>query len=249
MPQQQNKSTAILTIVSLIIGIGLAFSITAHTNLLKQNTDSRYTDWIDRIHNLEEKTSSKEAEIAQIRQRIAEIQDDQATDEDHLAKLRDTINYLNMIAGFTACEGPGIIITLDDNTAGAAAARKNSPTGTIKEENFIIHDKDLLYIIKSLAKNTESLAINGIRIVDTSHIRCVGPVIMVNSSRLAPPYEIQIIGDQNGLTRDLEKSSRFRELVARDMPTKVTQIDNISLPAYTGTYSSNYTTEVKESDQ
>jgi uncharacterized protein YlxW (UPF0749 family) len=246
MSKKQNKSIAILTIISLVIGIGLAFSVTAHTNLLKQSTDSRYTELIDHIHSLEESTASMESEIAQIRQRIAEIQDEQADDEEYIAVLRDTINQFNMIAGFTACEGPGIVITLDDNTAGAAAARKNSPTGTINEESFIIHDKDILYIIKSLAQNTEALAINGIRIVDISHIRCVGPVIMVNSSRLAPPYEIQIIGNQSGLAQDLAKSSRYRELLMREMPIKTILSDKISLPAYTGTYSSTHASEVKK---
>lgn len=93
---------------------------------------------------------------------------------------------------------PWDYITLDDNTVGAEFAQKNNPT-TYVASNYIVHDKDLLYLIRSLASATEACSVNDVRITDSSSIRCAGTIILINSTRLAPPYEIKIIGDPDEL--------------------------------------------------
>ena len=49
-----------------------------------------------------------------------------------------------MQTGLTPLEGPGIKVTLDDNPKGAEAA-KTSDVLTYNPENYIIHDKNVLY--------------------------------------------------------------------------------------------------------
>ena len=55
--------------------------------------------------------------------------------------------------------------------------------------------QDLLYIINDLKRGgAEAISINEQRIISTSEIRCVGNTILVNTTRLAPPYHIKVIG-------------------------------------------------------
>ncbi|MDN5344294.1 MAG: hypothetical protein PWQ18_405, partial [Clostridia bacterium] len=124
--------------------------------------------------------------------------------------------------------------------AGAQAAEKSSQA-TYNPENFIIHDKNVLYLVNELrAAGAEAIAVNGQRIVTNSDIRCVGTVIMVNSTRLAPPYEVQAIGNPDTLLAAVEKSVDFSLLKSRDFPVKVAKSPNLTLPAYKGGFPQDY---------
>ena len=76
-------------------------------------------------------------------------------------------------------KGPGVTVEMND-------AQK--PVGSGQDPNlFIIHDDDILAVVNELfAAGAEAMCINGQRVVATTEVRCVGPVIMVNGNRVAP---------------------------------------------------------------
>ncbi len=86
------------------------------------------------------------------------------------------------------------------------------------------------------AAGAEALAVNGLRIIAGSDIRCVGTVILVNSTRVAPPYEIQALGNAEALEAGIESSDEFIFLKDRDFPIKVTKNQSLTLPAYSGSF-------------
>lgn len=234
------RNILFLTGTSLLLGVMIMLSI--HTNLAAEvNTESNTQELVGYIENLEEEITDLETQIAATRDQIEALESSQADEQTHISSMNTTLNRLNMNAHLTTVEGPGIIITLNDNTVGAEFAQKNNPA-TYVASNYIIHDKDLLYLIRSLAEATEACSVNDVRITDSSSIRCAGTIILINSTRLAPPYEIKIIGDPEELVNALLKSGTYLSLVYRGMPIQYEKQDSISIAAYTGAYSTNYGT-------
>ena len=129
-------------------------------------------------------------------------------------------------------DGNGNLI-LDDN--------KNILIGD-DPNRYVIHYENLLFIINDLRNaGAEAISINGQRIVVSSEIRCVGNVILINTTRLAPPFEISAIGNPTTLAEAIEYSSTYQQLQLSGFPVscKATDIHstNIKVPAYTGSFS------------
>lgn len=242
MKQNLKQPIIIFTILTVAAGFMLtvAFNSLAPYNTA-ESANNEYKKLTDFIIDLEEKNAETENKILRLRNEITSVQNEQSKEEGLLLALQKKFNEMALTAGYVEATGAGLIISLDDNTDAAIVAQKNSPE-TYKAENFIIHDSDLLYILKALAPYTEAAAINGQRIIDTSHIRCVGTVIMVNSVRLAPPYLISVIGNPEALNTALHSSGTFLYLTEKkDMPVTVTIAEDIILPASGSSFMLTYT--------
>ena len=118
---------------------------------------------------------------------------------------------------------------------------------------YVIHYENLLYIVNDLRNaGAEGISINGQRIVVSSEIRCVGNVIMVNTTRLAPPFEISAIGNPTALEEAINSSSTYQQLALSGFPTsyKATNVHSkdIVLPAYTGSFSTKNLTAVSQEE-
>ena len=144
-----------------------------------------------------------------------------------MAKLR---------AGLTAVTGPGIMIELDDNIADQKAKPNDDPN------SYIIHFEDLLATVSELkSAGAEAIAINDQRLVTTTELRCVGNVILVNTTRIAPPFKIQAIGSPSILT-DMVSYGRLEYLVTNRFPVTITADPALVIPAYKGDLQFKYTT-------
>jgi uncharacterized protein YlxW (UPF0749 family) len=228
----------LITAAAFLTGIFVMAAIRAN-NIPVLLVDPRNEELIRSISGLETDIAALEEERRLIEEQIAAIHDEQAVGESYLSELRLTREDLRLIACQTEMQGPGVIITLDDNKEGADKAKSSSPE-TFLPENYIVHDKDLLYIVRALAPWAEALSINNVRLNDSSHIRCAGTVILVNYAILAPPYEICAIGDPETLLQALQISSRYRSLQYKMMPVKAATAEKLILPGYSGTYAPSY---------
>ena len=62
--------------------------------------------------------------------------------------------------------------------------------------NYLIHDFELRDVASLLwLAGAEAVAINDERLVASTSIYCVGSTIIVNNTRLSPPYEIRALGN------------------------------------------------------
>lgn len=107
--------------------------------------------------------------------------------------LQKQIDDLRIRAGVTPVKGPGIFIVLDDTGI------KSSPLDpdTLLR---IVHDSDLLTLVNELhSAGAEAIDINGQRVVGSTAIRCAGPVIQVNGTQVAAPFQITAIGNMDTL--------------------------------------------------
>lgn len=166
----------------------------------------------------------------------------EAEDTSDYAKiLADQLKRSEVLAGLTEVEGSGIILTLSDST------QKNSLGATVSEiEQFIIHDSDLRLAITELAAaGAEAYSINGQRIISTTPIRCVGPVITVNEHKMAPPYEIRAIGDPKTLEAAVNMRGGLNDLFdSVGIGVEVRAEDKLLIPRYTGAINYEYATPV-----
>lgn len=244
------KKYIAVSLVCLVLGLLLSFWFKAYMTTISAPKSTQNQNLVNVIEELETETLALESSIDALRTEITGGSENETYVEPDVDRLRQELSYMQTLAGQTAVTGSGVIITIDDNTLGAEAAKLADPTNYYAE-SYIIHDSDLRYILNDISYTADAISINGQRIVSTSDIRCVGTVIMINSTRVAPPYEISIIGNSFNIEAALSASSQYNYLTIRNMPTKVTVSDSVVVPAYSGTVLPKYaqavsTTEIGE---
>lgn len=103
------------------------------------------------------------------------------------ARLKSELRALEAKAGLAPVQGEGLQIVLSD-----------APLPSVPASNpnaYLVHDIDLLELVNTLnAAGAKAIAINGQRILPTTAIHCVGPVISINAVRTAPPIEVLAVG-------------------------------------------------------
>lgn len=224
-----------ITLVCLLFG--LLFTSNLKTQLQEFNpAAARNKTLVNVIKTQEQKNRELEAEIAKNRASVENYHKN-ASGKTELEPIKKDLDWLNFSAGLTKVAGPGIIITVDDQEKARTAK---------DPEFYMIHYSSILYIVNDLrAAGAEAVSVNGDRVVSSTDIRCAGNIILVNTHRLAPPYEIRAIGD----IEQLEAAAHLGEYSILEMgnfPVTLAKRDHIIIPAYKGSYTFNYATPVKE---
>ena len=232
-----------LTLMFMLIGLFLTQELRIQSAISAAAANPKTEVLISLITNLESETAAQEERLALIRQETETIIQQSSSGESQLTELQNELALQQIRAGITALEGPGITIRLDDNHA----APNDDPN------RYVIHYENLLYIVNDLRNaGAEGISINGQRIVVSSEIRCVGNVIMVNTTRLAPPFEISAIGHPDDLEEAISSSATYQQLSLTGFPASYTVTDinsnSIVLPAYTGSFSTKNLTVVPEEE-
>ena len=170
-----------ITIVCIISGFLLSFQLKVQAS----NTDinplgQKNLNLVTIIKDLESEIKNLENHIEKVRNDLNTLRDQESTGQ--LQELQNQLKQLKLRAGLTPVIGNGIIITLDDNKAGLEANPKDDPN------KYIVHYEHILNLVSELkVAGAEAISVNGQRIVTTSEIRCVGNVILINTTRIAPP--------------------------------------------------------------
>ncbi len=149
------------------------FTLNNEINTLRQEVEV-LKEW--RRH-LEDQLASAEFAFSGLREQYEDV-------------LSEELNQLKAFAGYTDISGPGIIIIVQDG--------ERELMHDESANNLIVHDTDLMDIVESLRNaGAEAISINDERIIlESTQVRCVGPVIMINGVQLAPPFVIKAIGDR-----------------------------------------------------
>lgn len=102
-------------------------------------------------------------------------------------------------AGLTPVRGPSVTVTLDD-----APVPDPVPEG-LTVDDYLVHQQDVEGVLNALwAGGAEAMTVMGQRIVSTSAVRCVGPVLLLHGRTYYPPYVITAVGDVGGMIRALD---------------------------------------------
>lgn len=228
-----------ITLVCFMSAFFLAFQLKVQANNTNINPLSqKNTNLVTIIKDLEAEIASQEDQIEKARNDISAMQNQQTKGQ--IKELQEELMRIKVVAGLTSVAGPGIIIVLDDNKDGLNANPNDDPN------KYIIHYEHILNLVSDLkAGGAEAISINGQRLITTSEIRCVGNVILVNTTRIAPPFEIRVIGSPK-ILGEIASSRELDILKTSGFPVTIKEDEKVIIPAYKGDLQFNYSQIVKK---
>lgn len=221
----KSKSAQIsIALVCLIMGMLLAIQFKATENYQTVLIPERLDELTQKLDTVTQQKDALEEEVLSLRDKLINVRETDKAMKD----LQDELQKVQMAAGTIPVEGPGIIVSLNDSNL-------NMQPGD--NANYsIVHDTDLLILVNELkASGAEAIAINGERLTAMSEIRCAGTLILVNWTKIGPPFLIEAIGDPDMLQSGLMlNGGHLTTLKFLGLQTSLQKTENIKLPAYSG---------------
>ncbi len=249
MAENKRTQMVVFFLIWLVVGVLLAVSLKAQFRIRTAELPSARLPDLARAY-LQEKRSVQalEEEIRTLRQRITDLENALATGTQQAKVLNESLQQAKLLAGLVDVEGPGIELVLKDS-------EKKIPPNEIDSllaDFYIIHDYDLLRVVNELRQSgAEAISINGQRIISTTGIRCVGPVIFINDVKMASPFVIHAIGDPQTLMGALKTPGGVLSDFLKVDPKMVSlkPLDKVRIPAYTGPTQFRFAQPVKSEEQ
>lgn len=232
-----NRGELAIGVVCAILGVLLAVQL---KSVKVNNADSAAAagrlETLQGLHN--ETVDKLEATRAQLDETQAELQrfrEEAASGSGVNEALKGEVERLELQAGLTDVEGPGVMVALRDSTAA-------NVTGD--EQKYIIHDSDLLSVINDLRDaGAEAISLNGERLLATSEVRCAGAVVIINGRRHAAPFVLNAIGDSATLYNALTMRGGVVDILGQwKIDVKVTPSEKLTVPKYDGVVEYRYAT-------
>ncbi|MBR6646658.1 MAG: DUF881 domain-containing protein, partial [Clostridia bacterium] len=164
-------------IVCVILGFMITMQIKSvfynnANSVVMQRSDALLSE----LNNQKATNAVLREQIVQMKAEIDSYRNNAGGGSDIVKSLTEQLKLAEILAGTTAVEGSGIIVTLNDS----------QEKSTTNPESFIIHDEDLRKVINELfSAGAEAISINDERLITTSSIRCVGPTILINGNKYA----------------------------------------------------------------
>jgi uncharacterized protein YlxW (UPF0749 family) len=221
----RSKSAQVsIAVVCLVLGIMLAVQYRASQDYAGYNT-GRDSDLTINLKKVTEERNSLAKEVVDLREKLSNVRkSDQA-----MADLQEELQKANMAAGQIPVTGPGIIVTLNDSTRTLQPGEDPN--------DLLVHDRDILIVVNELkASGAEAISVNDERLVSMSEIRCAGTTILINSTKIAPPFTIKAIGDPDVLQSGILIKGGYVEqnLKFWGIQVQVLKSKKIEIPAYSG---------------
>ena len=217
------------SIIFICFLLGFMISVQVRTAQENVKTSTQY----QRIEKLSDMLLRTEQERDELKAEIVRLKED--------GNLRKEFpERINFLAETTAVKGPGVVVSIEDS--------KKIISNSDNTNLYIIHDEDILKVINELrAAGAEAISLNDQRLISTSEIRCAGPTISVNNTRVAAPFVIKAIGN----AKSMEDAIKMRGGVAETLSVWGIQVDikkdnNIVIPAYKGATEFKYVTAISQ---
>ncbi len=191
-----------------------------------------------RYANLADLAQQETARVQRLQDQVAELNADVEQLSGQLqggamSELQSRIDALEVPAGLTAVEGPGLTVKLED------APEKVRESAGDQVSNAIVHQQDIQAVVNALwAGGAEAMTLQGQRVISTTGIKCVGNTVLLHGVTYSPPYVVSAIGDVDAMQASIESSNYIRAyLLAVDEWQLGWELDvesMIEAPAYDG---------------
>ncbi|MBE7060669.1 MAG: DUF881 domain-containing protein [Ruminococcaceae bacterium] len=231
-----------LTLICVLLGFAISLQLrSVRINRSTATDNLRAQELQTQLNAEKEKNESLAADLEDAKNQLAEFRKNSENSGAISSIVSEQLINAEKLAGLTALTGPGVTVSLSD--------AKTPPTAN-PPENSIIHDSDIRTVLNELlASGAEALSINGERIISTSSIRCVGPTVIINNTRLSSPFVITAIGDAKTLEAGLIiKGGVVDALTPWGIDIDIATFDKVNIPAYTGVSTFKYA-EVSDADK
>ncbi|MDD3303628.1 MAG: DUF881 domain-containing protein [Clostridia bacterium] len=229
----------------IVIGIALFFLSMLLTAQMKtiSNTEEliagkREAQLADELLTLQHEYDALKDKYVASEKIVEEYKNNSSTNDTLISSMKKEIDTLAALAGTTNLKGEGIVITLTDGTKSSVEINSNN----------LVHDSDVLTLVNELkAAGAEAISVNDQRIISTSAIRCVGPVIQVNYQKVATPIVIKAIGNAQYLESAMNIKNGIVDLLKGTAGIGITVVrqSDVMIPKFDGVLSFRNATESK----
>ncbi len=235
------KQISIL-VMCAILGFAMSVQFNSVRSRPSSSNNARTEDLQKMLASEKEKTGALQEQIKQMQTTIDNYRESIEQTGSAYKGMEADLQRAENLAGLTNVYGPGVSVTLEDAKI----------TGNVTSpETFIIHDSDVRAVVNELlAAGAEAITINDERIISTTAIRCVGPVLLVNNTRSGTPFVVKAIGNPDTLENALNMTGGIvSELRSVKIGVTIDKLDRIEMKAYSGTVNFNYVTPVKAKEE
>jgi uncharacterized protein YlxW (UPF0749 family) len=217
-----------------LIGIAMFFltmMLTAQMRTVSSTAEiaqgKRETQLIDDLAQLQRKYNDLKHEHDENLKVVEEYKSNSTTNSELIKSMQEQLKQLSIAAGTENLIGEGVVIVLTDGAQTLDDGLR---------QDSLVHDSDVLTVVNELkAAGAEAISVNGQRIIATSAIRCVGPVIQVNYQKVAAPFTIKAIGNAQYLESALNIKNGVADLLREiGIGVKITREKNVQIPKYDG---------------
>jgi len=234
-----NKKAELFLFAIFSIFLGVAISATILTSNILE--DINPNEEIDNLHLLVEKILNSNRLIEE-KISILKKEHEELTKSTINIKDQEILNKLKSELSLGEESGTGIVISMSEKFS-----------NEFNNESVCL--ASYLRDIKNLAAlpelETKALSINNIRLTMKSNINCIGNGnISVDFNRLAPPFEIKIIGKQQRLL-NIFNTKRYLPMIWEDnknnfLKMQIEGKEYLEIPAYSGNMTPKFIIEYIE---
>jgi len=241
-PSVRGKSWVFqVTALCIVLGMLLALSLKTHRAAIEHGEPSRNTAVGDAFWAMRNDNLKLRKDVADYKDRFERLARAQAIGV-HTSDFQRLFDENKVFAGTVGVHGPGIVVKLKDSPKRNTSVMAQADLG-----EYIIHDRDVREVVNELfASGAEAIAVNDQRLVASSSIRCVGPVVRVNSTPIAAPFFIKVIGDPVTLENALKMPGGPAEGLFLLNMIEITKQPDLVLPAFKGSTRLSLTRPVSE---
>lgn len=219
-----------VTLMSVVLGALLAVSLKTQQALRRDGTPQRPGQLIEAYRSAKAANTTLRAQVTDLQRKLTTYEYQISKGTGASQTLNKELQDVKFMAGLTAVEGPGVIVTLRDS-------KKRVVGESIAPAlEAIIHDSDIRNVVNEMrVAGAEAISVNGQRLTSTSAIRCAGSVILVNGVNVAAPYELKAIGDPKTIDGALRMPNGIADsFIAYPDMIDISQEEKIIVPAYDG---------------
>jgi uncharacterized protein YlxW (UPF0749 family) len=201
-----------------------------------QYTSLERAPLIDTALTLQSQQKTLQAQILDLRGRIATAETSTQGSDALTRQLNDALFQARLSAGLTALEGNGLVVQLEDAIQVSQAAGG---------ADLLVTGRDVRTVVEELwLAGAEAVAVNDERVVSTTSILDIGGSLLVNSAYLAPPYQVKAVGPADLYAR-LAASASWIDYVAsragqNGIRLAIAQPADLVVPAYAGSVAVRY---------
>lgn len=241
----RTKSTTALLIALFILVAGFGYLLAVQFEPMANNAyvvSDQNVELVEIMKGLESDNAQSSERILSLRDQLSNLELKAAATSGEVRQLTEQLNRLRASAGLSDVTGSGVIVTLSDST--------RTPTLADDANYFVIHDGYLRSMVNLMRRyGATAIAINDQRVLGNSPIVCAGPIILVNSTKMSPPYIISAVGDPDVLAESISQDVFFKVLTMyRDqfgITCSLEKKTSIDVPASLDNAEFKYATGVK----
>ncbi len=219
-----------VTALCVILGALLALSLKTHRDAMDHGEPPRPVALGEAYWSVRKENTTLKQDLSRYKAQLERLAKQHAGGVYGTRDFQKLFDETKTFAGTVSVHGPGIVVLLKDSPKRTSSVMSQENLG-----DYIIHDRDVREVVNELfAAGAEAISVNGQRLVGNSSIRCVGPVVRVNSTPIAAPFVIKAIGDASTLENALKMPGGPADGLFLLNMIEITREQDILIPAFKG---------------